>query len=360
MKIMVFDVPAVSGGALSILEEFYGEVKAYGDKRIQWLFVLSNPLLQETENIKVLRFPWIKNSWLHRLFFDQVFAPNIVKKYQPDRIFSMQNVIVPRTRTEQIIYVHQSLPFTNYKFSFRENRLFWIYQNILSKAIYKSIKSAKKIIVQTNWFKDACIERTGVNANKIKVVHPKININVNKRFTINRGSCSTFFYPSGAAYYKNHRLIVNACKIMKENNVNGYKVIFTLKGNESDHIDNLYREVKENNLPIDFIGSINREEVFHYYTKAVLVFPSYIETFGLPMLESKLHKGLVLAADTPFSHEILDGYENAHFFNSFNSEELADLMKGVIRGDINYVENISEKTESEVQRVSLIDEILLN
>ena len=45
MKIMVFDVPAVSGGALSILNQYYN--KACNDTNNEWIFVVSKPLLSK-------------------------------------------------------------------------------------------------------------------------------------------------------------------------------------------------------------------------------------------------------------------------------------------------------------------------
>ncbi|MDC3423480.1 glycosyltransferase [Aquibacillus sp. 3ASR75-11] len=358
MKIMVFDVPAENGGALSILDEFYNEVRNYKDKNIQWIFVLSKPEFQETANIKVLRFPWLKKSWLHRLFFDHFFAQYIVKKYQPDKVFSLQNLKIPRINIEQIIYVHQSLPFIDYKFSFKENKLFWFYQNILSNAIYKSIKKSKKVIVQSDWFKKACIEKCSISKEKIKVVPPRINVNIQKYFKPDNETLSTFFYPAGASYYKNHRLIVEACEKLKNKNMHGYKVIITIKGNENDHISDLYKRVQEKNLPIYFIGSIGREDVFNYYSKSVLVFPSYIETYGLPIQECKIHRGMILASDTPFSHEILDGYSNAYFFNSFDSESLAKLMENVYGERLEYLEDINLKSNDVMEIMSLAEEIV--
>lgn len=356
MKIMVFDVPAESGGALSILETFYREVINHDDKSIQWIFVLSKPVLQETENIKVLRFSWIKKSWLHRIYFDQVLAPSIVKKNQPDRIFSLQNVTVPNVDVEQITYVHQPLPFIEYKFGFKENRLYWVYQNIVSKVIYRSIKKSKKVIVQTNWLKSACIEKTGIDEKKIKVVAPKINIHIKTYFASSERTLSTFFYPAGSSYYKNHRIIVEACQKLMKRNYNRHRIIFTLKGNENSHIAELYQIVQKNHLPIEFIGSISREEVFKYYSKSVLIFPSYIETFGLPILESKMHRGIILIAHTAFSHEILDNYSNTHYFNAFDSDELAHLIEQMSNGSLKYLEDITSK---DVESEDLINQILL-
>lgn len=57
---MVFDVPADSGVALSILNEFYNNFE--GDKNNDYIFVISVPLLIDKSNIKVLRFPRIKKA----------------------------------------------------------------------------------------------------------------------------------------------------------------------------------------------------------------------------------------------------------------------------------------------------------
>ena len=75
MNIMVFDVPAESGGALSVLKYFYSEYKA--DENNNYIFVVSKPEMKEAHNIKVLRYPWIKKSWLHRLYFDSLIAPKL-------------------------------------------------------------------------------------------------------------------------------------------------------------------------------------------------------------------------------------------------------------------------------------------
>lgn len=356
---MVFDVPAEDGGALSVLNDFYNEVSNINDKNSNWIFVISTPTLNETENIKVLRFPWIKKSWAHRYFFDQFVAPKLVKKHKVDKVFSLQNVTIPHLNCEQILYVHQSLPFVEYKFSFTENKLFWIYQNIIGKKIIHSIKSAQKVIVQTEWMKAACLEKTMVNEEKIKVVPPKINIEIEKFFSESEKNLSTFFYPAGASYYKNHRIIVEACRELKKKEINGYKVFFTLKGNENTHIADLYKIVQEMQLPIYFIGSISRAQVFDFYTKSILLFPSYIETFGLPLLESKLHKGMILTADTPFSHEVLDVYPNAYFFDAFNSIALARLMKQIFDGEISYREASILKQESKenLKEYALTDQL---
>lgn len=336
MNIMVFNVPAETVGALSILNDFYEDVKLYHDKSIKWTFVLSRAHLSDTDNINVLKYPWVKKSWLHRLYFDNFVAHALVKKYSIDKVVSFQNVTIPHIKKKQIVYVHNSLPFVDYKFSFKENKRLWIYQNIISKRIMKSIKVADKVIVQTEWMKKLCLDKTSVDIKKIDVIAPQVNIEIKQYFEPSEKSFSTFFYPASNFEYKNHKVIIEACKTLKSNNVSNFRVIFTLAGTEGNHIQSLCREAKEHNLPIDFVGSLERDDVFKLYSQSVLIFPSYIETFGLPLFEAKLHKGLIVASDCPFSHEILDNYKNAYFFNPASGEELFVLMNKLINLETKY------------------------
>lgn len=329
MRIIVFDVPAEKGGALSILNEFYNKYKDDGDK--EYVFVVSKPKLRDTENIKVLRFPWVKKSWVHRVFFEQLVAPRLIKKYKVDEVLSLQNILIPHTKALQTVYVHNVLPFSEYRFSILGNNLLWIYQNILGSIIIKSIKKANRVIVQTKWMKEACIKKTGVDSEKIDVIPPAIYIEVKKFYEPSINNNTTFFYPASAAVFKNHKIIVEACNILKKDRVEDYKVVFTLRGNENKHIAKLYKEINGKKLPIEFIGNIPRNEVFDFYTKSILLFPSYIESFGLPILEAKMHKGIILASDCLFSREILEGYKNAYLFDCFDSRELANQMNAIIR-----------------------------
>ena len=199
MRIMVFDVPAESGGALTILKQYYD--RAINDKDNQWLFVISTPYLNETENVKVLRYPWIKKSWFHRLYFDKFKAGKIVKKYNVDEVLSLQNVIIQKCKVKQILYLHQPLPFVEKKYKLTENLKFWVYQNLISRMIYKSIKKADRVIVQTRWMKEACLRNVNTENNKFKVEHPKINIEVKNKYTEEIDKNKLFFYPSSALSY---------------------------------------------------------------------------------------------------------------------------------------------------------------
>lgn len=325
MIIMVFDVPAESGGALSVLFDFYNEYKL--EQKNKYIFVVSLPEIKETTNIKVLRFPWIKKSWAHRLYFDHFIAPNLIKKYKVDKVLSLQNITIPHTRVYQSVFVHNALPFSEYRFSFKEDKLLWVYQNIIGKSIMNSIKKADHVIVQTDWMKKNSIEQCNVNAKKIEVKEPNVDIQIKERFKEKKESFSTFFYPASGIVFKNHKVIVNACLKLKEDGINNYVVVFTLNGDENKHITELYNVTRDNQLPIKFVGNMQRDEVFQFYSKSILIFPSYIETIGLPLIEAMYHNTPIISSNSKYALEVLNGYDKASSFESFNHFELSVLMK---------------------------------
>ena len=327
---MVFDVPAESGGAISVLYDFYDQCKV--DEENDYIFVVSIPELNETNNIKAFRFPWIKKSWFHRLFFDHFLAPGLICKNKVDKILSLQNVIVPHTRVYQSLFVHNALPFSEHLFSFRDDRFLWVYQNIIGRSIKRSIKKADSVIVQTNWMKKKLIEQLNISAKKIEILQPKVDIVIKEHFQETKESISTFFYPANGVAFKNHRLIVGACLKLKEDKISNYRIILTLCGNENKKVKQLHNVVIQNKLPIEFVGNMTKSRVFELYTKSVLVFPSYVETVGLPLLEARMHRTPILVSDCEYAHEVLVGYEHVEYFNPFDDSSLKKCFISKLKG----------------------------
>lgn len=335
MNILVYSIAASESGALTILNDFYDQVCLQKRKSIHWYFIISTPIIVEKENITVLRYPWVKKNWFYRLLFEYVYAPRIVKENSIDKIFTMTNTTIPFVKVPQIMYLHNSLPFAEHKFSITQDFKLWCYQRIIGKLIITSITKSKLVIVQTEWMKNVC--KQIIPQNRIKVLYPIVDIKSIRQISNKVPAHNLFFYPAGPLLYKNHELIVEACKRLKEQEITDYKIIFTFRGDENKLAKTLINDVKKNNLKIDFIGKISRDEVFKYYSCSTLLFPSYIETFGMPLLEARLSNAIVCASECAFSKEILNNYENAYFFDYKNSFELSKLIKDIVYKKIPYV-----------------------
>jgi len=76
------------------------------------------------------------------------------------------------------------------------------------------------------------------------------------------------------------------------------------------------------------VGTRPYAELLAYYKSATaLLFPSVLESFGLPLIEAAAFGTPVFAADLPYAHEVLDGYGNVSFADPGVPEQWADLLR---------------------------------
>lgn len=328
MRYVVNDVAAVpnGGGVYSILEDFYLDVLK-NDHENEWFFILAGKFFPESDNVKIIVREDLKKGKIKKLLFELFSGRYFINKLNPDIYISLQNIITYGVNaSKQIVYLHQPIPFQNEKnFSFfkkREAKLA-IYQKLIGYFIKKSLHDIKPtIIVQTDWMREAAANQCNVKKENIIVRHPEVNIdNVKKAY---HGNGKHFFYPASGFLYKNHDIIEKACSILNRIGVDDFKIDFTLLDNQLN--------IKSKN--INYIGHQTRKCIMSKYESDVLIFPSYIESFGLPLIEAAVSGDIILAADTVFARELLKNYDNVYFFKYDDAESLSKLMKKVISHEI--------------------------
>lgn len=320
MRIVVNDIAASKGGAMSVLQNFYQEIIEKDDDN-EWIFLLGDEYLENTTNIRIKTLPEIKKSWIKRLFFDLVLGKTIINELHPDIYLSLQNTATLGVNCKQFVFLHQILPFQkeqSFSFFKKNQRTYAVYQKIIGKVIIFTInKSKANVIVQTKWLKS--VLKSFFPDNIIKVVPPTIKALPNcverrKEDKVN----STFFYPAAKLIYKNHKLIFEAVDLLIERGYKNFRVVLTIDK----------PEILPNNSEFYlFLGTIDKELVYHYYKTSILLFPSYIESYGLPLKEAAQFGSIIFSSDTGVSREVLDMYSNAFFFNAFDSNALANLME---------------------------------
>ncbi len=331
MKYLVVDVAAESFGAMAVLKEFYQYTTK--DTENEWIYILSDNYLEEKDNIKIHIDKRPKRNWIYRLYWDFFELPKIVKKYNPDRIISLQNIIAMRCKKyPQLLYMHMPLPFQHVKkFSFfkSDERSLALYQYMISYLIRHSIKKADATIVQGNWIKEEICRQVGCD-DKVLVRPTQINIMNDQSNALYTHSdkvfCKQFFYPVAPSAFKNHECIFSAVDELVKRGITDFKVFLTC--------DNIWNQPEREQIV--FLGRISRENVAERLAESVLLFPSYIETYGMPMVEARALGCAILASDCPFSHEVLNDYPNAYFFDPFKPIQMADLMSKVLSEQCEY------------------------
>lgn len=291
------------------------------------MFILSQKLFDETSNIKIHLYKKGRFNWLRRLLFDNYILNRLCKRYEIDGVLSFQNTISFTSRLPQLVYMHQVIPFQKEKtFSFlrKDEMIYAVYQHLIGSLIRKSVEKADLVVVQAEWLRELVKVRT--NSNPDKIIVNRLDCKVNDAADdVNMPIWSNhFFYPAFECIYKNQTVIRQACAILQAQNIDAVVELT---------IDSEYTE----STIIKSCGKLPHNDVMNRFRSSTLIFPSYLETVGLPLVEAMSANALILAADCQYAHETLKNYPNAYFFDPFNPEELAELMKNVIDGKITRV-----------------------
>ena len=199
-------------------------------------------------------------------------------------------------------------------------------RSIYYKYIYKlNIYKKALIVVQQNWIKKNF--KSKFNFKKVVVIKPSYRKNSIKKIKNKRIiKKHIFFYPSLPRFQKNFEIIIKACKILRNKNKN-FLVYFTISKNEnrySRHIFKLSKNIKQ----IKFIGRQDHSKIHKLYKKTnTLIFPSKLETWGLPLAEAIDYKIPIIAADLKYAHETMKDYKLKSFFKYDDDLQLKKLME---------------------------------
>ena len=343
---------AIKGGALIILKQFLEGIPEYSNQdKVYYLFCSSAELkTYERENIKIINN--IKeNNWLNRIRWDLYGLKKWSKRkgIKADLIISFQNTgVFYYNNIKQLIYLHQSIPFSetiHWNFFKKDERILWFYKNIYKKLIRLTLKSNSYIVVQTEWMKNALMEQFNWNSKKISVIKPNIkNIAVEKisKIDFNHNEFH-LFYPANNAVYKNHELMINALKYIKDNKPEIYTNIIlhftldkTLNNSRNAVLVNLIKDLQVDGQ-IKYEGKMSYERVLSFYKSCdLMLFPSYIETFGLPLIEAASFGMPILAAEMDYAREVMGDYEGVRFLDHKDSKLWAENIIDVYNKRIKY------------------------
>lgn len=320
MKVLVVDVAAQEGGALSILKQFIDKFKE--DSENQYIVCLSVPRFENLANVEFINFTWVKRSYLHRLYFDSIYIKKLIKKYRPDRILSLQNKGVGVHKIKQEVYFHNALFICEKRFSFKESKLMWMYQKFISPITRRSLKKVDKIYVQADWIKKALTHKWKIASEKIFVDHLKIN-EIYKIYpkACKMESVKNLFYPANFYVYKNHITLLKACsEIWDVEGNQAFSLSFT--GNYEDVSNDCKQILKNKNYPVSFLGTLSAREMADEYRRSILVYPSYIETVGLPLAEARCMGATIIASDCEYAHDVIGEYDEVTYFSPFDVDSL--------------------------------------
>jgi glycosyltransferase involved in cell wall biosynthesis len=329
--IIIVNGIGLSGGGKLILDQFCCEVEKLDNFEVI-LFVNFN--WKTYSNIQIVRE--IHSDFISRLKFNNSGLQDWItnNSISPSCFISFNNLGVNiYNSVPQILYFHQSLslvyPWSN--INFLRDRNIWFYGIFFPYVIKFFLKRNSIIVVQTGWMKDAFFNRFKIAKEQIHVFKPVFELVKTGRILKEIDNKCIFFYPAGYCDYKNHMEIVNAIKYIKENSPIQFEkiiVFFTI-----DEKTKLFKEVQRLGLQdsFRFLGNIPYDKVCQIYQNtSALLFPSLIESFGLPLLEAANFSLKIITIESSYSREVLNGYQGAVYIASGDTPIWANEIVKVV------------------------------
>lgn len=333
-KIVVSAINFTGGGPLSILKECLEYLSNELAGSYEIIALVNDKRFFEYRNITYYSFPKSKKSWLARLYYEYIYFYGFSKKLNPHLWLSLHD-ITPNVKSDmRAVYCHNASPF--YVLSFKDVYLggckFTLF-NYFYRYLYNiNIKKNNFVIVQQDWFRKKMEQL--IEKGKIIVAYP--NIDLKKLISAVPDTENIIYYPALPRVFKNFEVICRAAEILIKQGIYNFQVVFTMLGTENRYAKYIYKHFKHINN-VKFVGIQSRDRVFELMNRvSCVVFPSKLETWGLPITEAKLFMKPVILADLEYAHETLGTYDKAKYFNPDDPEQLAAIMKDVINKTVVY------------------------
>lgn len=361
MKNIIVNTSATrTSGALSIYRQFISHLPQYIGGHRYYIFVDSSMNQPPIDGVTYIRDD--EHSLFHRLWWDYAGLKRWLKKcgITPDAVVSLQNtgVSVP---CRQIIYYHQPLPFYDRKWRIWKSaeRVMYLYKHFYPYFVKRTLTPETQVVVQIPFIKRAFAERYAFPAERISILFPDVEtIDVERIVSyLANASHIHFIYPATAAPYKEHRTLVEAVMILREKHpqlVKRIRIHLTLQPFDAPV---LYRRIGKYGLQKQFVfdGTMPHDRLLSLYKAAQgLLFPSTIETLGLPLLEAAAFGLPVLVSDLDYAHDVLGDYAGARYVGSYDFGGWATAMEQVCTDKPRY-QPMPPRTSSWREFFKLID-----
>lgn len=335
-KIIIVNTSALrSSGALAVYHQFIAHLQFYVGSHRWIIFV--DPSVEQPIIDGVTYIPDENHSWRHRIAWEHGGLKRWLKQQDitPDVIVSLQNT-GSVIECKQVIYYHQSLPFYPRKWNLlkAKERMMWLYKHIYPFFVSSTLNDKTDVVVQIPFIKRGFCKKYKFAEDKVHVLFPDVEkIETDKIIAANLSAdCLHFIYPATPFPYKEHKTLVEAVRILRQSNPSVFakiRIHFTIPIGGYPILEQLIVEYGVSEQFV-FDGVMSHENLLSFYKASQgLLFPSTIETLGLPLLEAAAFGLPIIASDLDYVHEVLNGYGGVIFAKAENCQKWADLITRV-------------------------------
>lgn len=331
MKTLVISaVNFTEGGPLTVLRDC---VAAAAEVLPDWRIIVMahDASLITVPNVEVMAFPATKTSWVRRLMLEWWGFERVSRKLGTDLWLSLHDITPRVMARRQAVYCHNPAIF--YRIGWREACLepkFLLFNKLYGLLYAAFIGRNSHVVVQQDWLRTEFARRFG--DLPMTVAHPSA-ASPRANGALRAGRPTVFLYPALPRVFKNFEVVCDAAALLNAQGVEGFEVRLTLGGSENRYARWLKSKYGETS-GVRFIGRQSTAQMQEHYREAsALVFPSRLETWGLPISEAKSHGLPLIVASAPYAKETVGTYDLVSFFPPRDAHALATQMHALITGE---------------------------
>jgi glycosyltransferase involved in cell wall biosynthesis len=325
-RLVISAVNPTDGGTFTVLREFVDAACRILPSEWEIIVFVHDRRLLDASRARLIEIPSAKKRWLLRMWTEWYRFRRYARELHPDLWVSLHDTSPSVGVVPQAVYCHNPNPF----FATRVRDVLFQPTQLVFRVAYKwiykiNLKRNRAIIVQQSWLRDEfrkwVDERTA-----IIVAHPAAAAagRVADHGAL-RGS-RTFLFPTLPRPFKNVELICRAVQELERQPSWNGEVILTLDGTENRYARWLKRRFHRCRT-LRFLGRQSSEQMQALYGRAdCLLFPSRMETWGLPITEAKQFGLPMFVADLAYAKETVGSYDRVEFIDIDDAAALASKM----------------------------------
>jgi glycosyltransferase involved in cell wall biosynthesis len=334
-RIVVSAVNFSEGGPLTVLRSCLTTARAKLPASCEIVALVHNRELIDIEGIRLIEFPDSKKSWLRRLRHEYWDFKTLSRKLKPDFWLSLHDMSPRLNGERQAVYCHNPAPF--FQPTLRDGKFepSLIAFRFFYHLIYRfNIQSNDCVIVQQQWLRHEFESR--FQAPNVIVAYPDTTDLRSQQSERRDDGKFVIFYPAIPRAFKNIETLCRAMAALAGESDRPVELHITINGSENSYARSIKEEFGA--VPgIKFIGRQNREGMARNYSACdLVVFPSRLETWGLPISEAKTFGLPIMAADLPYAHETVGNYDRVAFLPALDSAAWGEAILAASKGIFPY------------------------
>lgn len=294
------------------------------DRKFDKSFIFSDNI------IPVVSIPQARHPFLWYLWFEYSI-PRIFQKYKPDVFISPDGYLSLKSNVPTIPVIH------DLNFWHRPEEMPYLIRKYYNKFFPLFAQKAVRIATVSEYSKQDIIKSFNINEQKIDVVHSGVReffrpiSDDEKHKTKNKYTNNSDFFIFIGSFVKRKNIanaIISFNKFKQEYCSNIKLILVGQKIFSTKELMSIYNSLEHKN-DIIFLHNLSHQEVANLLASAIaLLYPSFFEGFGVPLLEAMHCEIPIITSNTTSLPEIAG--DTAILVNPNSVEEIKNAMIEII------------------------------